>query len=123
MKHVLLEYSDNTLVNSFFSIFLDQHPEVVKSLKEEAQDLLKIKMRELIEAVCDCDKRRWLDSLGTSDRDSLKIAENIQKKLREVMRRGSEISMEEIEQICKSILQASYLRKYISDLLGALVNG
>lgn len=127
LKLKCIEYTENSLVEQFIGIilsgFLEIPREKLEEIKQKAVTGLNAKMKMLIEAAFDGDKRKWLETLGLppADKEGLKYVEGIQKSIRELYRKGVNSSTsEDIDAICKSILQTPQLRSDMGKLLSSL---
>jgi hypothetical protein len=127
LKQKCIEYTENSLVEQFIGIilsgFLEIPREKLEEIKHKAVSGLNAKMKILIEAAFDGDKRKWLETLGLpqADKEGLKYVEGIQKSIRELYRKGVNSSTnEDIDAICKSILQTPQLRSDMGKLLSSL---
>ena len=98
------------VLNGYFEENLDSNEEIVT----EIETVVIEKMNGLIDALCKFDKRKWMDVLGTDNKDSLKHCENLQKKLREIHKKNPEANEDDVDLICKEILQTPDLKLFIS---------
>ena len=127
LKIKCIEYTENSLVEQFISIILSGFFEIPREKLEDinlkAITDLNAKMKSLIEAAFDGEKRKWMETLGLppADKEGLKYVEGIQKSIRELYKKGVNSSTnEDIDSICKSILQTPQLRSDMGKLLSSL---
>lgn len=127
LKIKCIEYTENSLVEQFISIILSGFFEIprekLEDIKLKAITDLNAKMKSLIEAAFDGEKRKWMETLGLppADKEGLKYVEGIQKSIRELYKKGVNSSTnEDIDSICKSILQTPQLRSDMGKLLSSL---
>jgi hypothetical protein len=56
-----------------------------------------------------------MEILETDNKECLKHCENLQKKMREIQKKNSEPSFDDIDQVCKEILQTQELKIFIGN--------
>ena len=119
IKELCIEHCENDLVNQFVSIilsgYLDDDTEGKEEIMQYVESIVSNKMNSLIEALCRCDKRKWMEILETDNKECLRHCEGLQKKLRDIQKKGNQIAGDDIDQICKEILQTPELKKFIGD--------
>lgn len=127
IKELCIDHCNNTLVHQFVVIILSGYLEDDSENKEEiityVKEIVAEKMNTLIEALCRCDKRKWMETLETDDKECLKHCENLQKKLREIQKKTSQPSTDDVDQICKEILQTREVKKFISEKIKEVCQG
>jgi hypothetical protein len=124
IKQLCVEHCENKLVKLFVGIILSGYLEDLSEDKydiiNQVEEIVMDKMHSLIEALCRCDKRKWMEVLETDNKDCLKYCENLQKRLREIQKKDKEPSSDDIDQICKEILQTPELKLYISEQIRSI---
>ena len=124
IRVLCVEHSNQVLVHQFVKIilsgFLEDHSQSKDKLSSEVETMVSEKITGLIDALCRCDKRKWLEILETDNKDSLKHCENLQKRLREIQRKAPEPLHNDIDMICKEILQTPELKLIIREKLRKL---
>lgn len=124
IKQLCVEHCENKLVKLFVGIILSGYLEDLSEDKDDiinqVEEIVMDKMHSLIEALCRCDKRKWMEVLETDNKDCLKYCENLQKRLREIQKKDKEPSSDDIDQICKEILQTPELKLYISEQIRSI---
>ncbi|OMJ94291.1 hypothetical protein SteCoe_2636 [Stentor coeruleus] len=124
IKELCVEHCENKLVKLFVRIILSGYLEDLSDDKDDiisqVEEIVMDKMNSLIEAVCRCDKRKWMEVLETDNKDCLKYCENLQKRLREIQKKDKEPNSDDIDQICKEILQTPELKLYISEQIRSI---
>ncbi|CAG9330597.1 unnamed protein product [Blepharisma stoltei] len=115
LKKSCIDYSDSKLVDQFVLLILksltDVPRPVITEIRPQVVSYLSAKMTGLIEALFSFDKRRWLELLETDNKESLKHVEVLQKQVRQLQRTMA--SEEDIDSICRTILQTPELKKLI----------
>lgn len=114
-----IDHCNNILVRQFVKIILSGYLEEDSDNREEiimeVENLVSEKLTGLVEALCRCDKRRWMEILETDNKESLKYCESLQKRLRDVQKKGNDPLNEDIDLICKEILQTPELKMRIGE--------
>lgn len=128
LKKACIEYSETHVIEQFVNIILKGLTDVprpqLSSIRSNVISFLALKMNSLLEALFSFDKRKWLETLETDNKDCLKYVEGLQKQVRDISR--GMITEEDIDSICKSILQTPELKKmigsYITDISQKIAN-
>lgn len=124
IRVLCIEHSNRVLVRQFVKIilsgYLNDSSKSKDHLFNEVETMISEKMTGLIEALCRCDKRKWLEILETDNKEALKHCENLQKHLREIQKKSPEPLHDDIDLICKEILQTSELKLLIGEKLRKL---
>lgn len=119
IRIMCIDHCNNILVRQFVKIilsgYLDQHSDNREEIIMDVENLVSEKLVGLVEALCRCDKRKWMEVLETDNKESLKYCESLQKRLRDVQKKGSEPLNEDIDMICKEILQTPELKMRIGE--------
>jgi hypothetical protein len=119
IRVMCIDHCNNILVRQFVKIilsgYLDDFSENREEIIMEVENLVSEKMTGLIEALCRCDKRKWMEVLETENKDSLKYCESLQKRLRDVQKKSHEPLNEDIDMVCKEILQTPELKLLIAE--------
>lgn len=119
IKELCIDHCNNTLVHQFVVIILSGYLDEDSDSREEiinyVEEVVADKMTVLIEALCRCDKRKWMEALETDDKECLRHCENLQKKMREIQKKSNQPSIDDVDQICKEILQTQQLKMFISE--------
>lgn len=119
IKQLCIEHWEHKLVKQFVHVilagYLNDYYENKDNIIRVVEEIILEKMNGLIEALCKCDKRKWMEILETDNKESLRHCENLQKKLREIQKKNTEPSYEDIDLICKEILQTQEFKIFISE--------
>ena len=124
MKWQLIDYSQSYLVSQFVhSVLSEVVPDtgLLEQLQPVVVNWINEKVKSLIEAVCDCDKRKWMDELETESMDSLRYVESLQKELRQIQRRRTPMTQGETQQLCTTILNAPEFKEHVFNIIEQLV--
>jgi hypothetical protein len=126
LKEQCVSYAEQSLAPQFLSIILSGYrqltPSQLQVLKAKALEFLVSRMKALIEAAFGGNKLKWLELLGvgTGQREALSHVEQLQKKIREASRQSTS---EDVDSICKWVLQTTELRTEMGKLLSKLSQG
>ena len=119
IRTLCIDHCNNILVRQFVKIilsgYLDEHSDNREEIVMEVENLVSDKLTGLVEALCRCDKRKWMEVLETDNKESLKYCESLQKRLRDVQKKASDPLNEDIDMICKEILQTPELKMRIGE--------
>ena len=118
VKAACLAYAETTLASQFVGVLLNTYGSPFARLQQPLEQWLQNTLRQLIEAVCDCDRRRWLSLLQSEDKEDLRFAEGLQKEFREWTRKG--YSPEDVEQVTKSFLRIPKVKLQIEQQVSRL---
>lgn len=115
------------MLNSVVSKYDDEdtiQPEILDMLHNEIKDALFSKISDMLDAIFSDNLDEWLRLLMIDQpkQDQLQYYENIRLLILKVSKMKSKVTLDNIDDVAKMILQTTELKQELAKLVGTLVS-